>query len=169
MKVESAKIEGLTLTLELEDFGSRREASRFLDDFKPGDYEIRKRRRKRSLDANGYFWSLVSSLAETTGEPKSEIYRRAIKEIGGNSTTVCVKSTAVEALRRGWATNGLGWISETTPSKIKGCTNVILYYGSSSYDSKTMSRLIDYVVQDCKALGIETLTPEQLEGLKYES
>lgn len=168
MKIESAKMEGLTLTLELEDFSSRREAARFLDDFKPGDFEIRKKRKKRSLDANAYFWSLVSQLAEATGEPKSTIYRRAIREIGGNSTTVCTKNSAVESLRRGWASNGLGWISETTPSKIKGCTNVILYYGSSSYDTKTMSRLIDFVVQDCKALGIETMTPAQLEDLEYE-
>lgn len=168
MKIESAKMEGLTLTLELEDFSSRREAAKFLNEFKPDDYEIRRKRKKRSLDANGYFWSLVSQLAETTGEPKSEIYRRAIKEIGGNSTTVCVKKAAVDNLRKGWARNGLGWISETTPSKIKGCENVILYYGSSSYDSKTMSRLIDYVIQDCRALGIETMTPEQLEGLENE-
>jgi hypothetical protein len=36
------------------------------------------------------------------------------------------------------------------------------YYGSSSYDTAEMSRLIDLVVQDCKALDIETDTPEQI-------
>ena len=166
MKIKSAKLEGLTLSLELDGFGSRREAGRFLDDFRSGEYEIKKKHKKRSLDANGYFWELVSELAEATGEPKTEIYRRAVREIGGNSTTVCAKNKAVDGLRRGWESNGLGWITEATPSKIKGCTNVILYYGSSTYDSKTMARLIDFVAQDCKALGIETLTPEQLGALK---
>ena len=40
--------------------------------------------------------------------------------------------------------------------------NVTLYYGSSTYDTEQMSRLIDNVVQDCKALDIETETPERL-------
>lgn len=166
MKIKKAKLEGLNLTLELENFSSRREAAKWLDDFKPGDFDIRQRHKRRSLDSNGYFWELVGQLAEATGEPKTEIYRRAIKEIGGNSTTVCVKKSAVKSLRRGWERNGLGWVTEETPSKIDGCTNVILYYGSSTYDSKQMQRLIDFVVQDCRALGIETLTPAELEALQ---
>ena len=42
----------------------------------------------------------------------------------------------------------------------------MLYYGSSTFDTKQMSRLIDNIVQDCKAVGIETLTPQQLDALK---
>ena len=61
---------------------------------------------------------------------------------------------------------GLGWQVETLESKLKGCTNVVLYYGSSSYDTKQMSMLIDNIVQDCKALGIETMTPRELQALK---
>lgn len=38
--------------------------------------------------------------------------------------------------------------------------------GSSVYNTKQMSRLIDHVVQDCKAVGIETLTPLELDRLK---
>jgi hypothetical protein len=52
------------------------------------------------------------------------------------------------------------------PSKINGCTNVILYYGSSTYNTAQMSLLIDHLVQDAKALGIETMTPQELEALK---
>ncbi|MEF9865506.1 MAG: hypothetical protein RR814_03615, partial [Oscillospiraceae bacterium] len=58
------------------------------------------------------------------------------------------------------------WTSETTDSKLEGCTNVILYYGSSVYDTAQMARLIDNIVQDCKAVGIETKTPEELQILK---
>jgi hypothetical protein len=38
--------------------------------------------------------------------------------------------------------------------------------GSHTYDTKEMSRLIDGVVEAAKELGIETLTPEQLERMK---
>ena len=42
------------------------------------------------------------------------------------------------------------------------------YYGSSTYDTRQMSQLIDNLVQDCKALDIETLTPEKLSLLMEE-
>lgn len=44
----------------------------------------------------------------------------------------------------------------------------MMYYGSSCYDTKQMSSLIDHLVQDCKALGIETLTPQELARMKEE-
>ena len=63
-----------------------------------------------------------------------------------------------------WGHNGLGWIADTTESKLPGCTNVILYYGSSTYDKSQMARLIDNIVQDCKAVGIETATPAEIDA-----
>ena len=70
--------------------------------------------------------------------------------------------SAVDKLRDGWHHNGLGWQTDTTPSKIAGCTNVVLYYGSSTYDTAQMSRLINLVVQDCKDQGIEVLGEREL-------
>ena len=122
-------------------------------------------RKKRSLDANAYAWVLISKIAEKTNIPKTEIYRQAIKEIGGNSDIVCIQDKAVKSLCDGWERNGLGWQTDTMPSKIDGCTNVVLYYGSSTYDVSQMSRLIENIVQDCKALGIETMSAYELESL----
>lgn len=127
--------------------------------------EIKRWRQKRSLDANGYAWVIIDKIAAALGRTKAEIYREAIRNIGGVSETVCVRDIAVDKLIEGWQHNGLGWFADTMPSKIKDCTNVILYYGSSTYDTKQMSALIDVIVQDAKALGIETLTPEQLAAL----
>lgn len=130
--------------------------------------EVKEQHKKRSLDANAYFWVLADKLAEATRIPKEDIYRHAIREIGGNSTTVCVRDRAVEKLCQGWEKNGLGWLAETFSSKLPGCVNVTLYYGSSTYDTKQMSRLIDNIVQDCQAVGIETLTPDKLALLLEE-
>lgn len=38
-------------------------------------------------------------------------------------------------------------------------------YGSSQYNTKQMTRLIRSVAEECKAQGIETMTPEELAGL----
>lgn len=130
--------------------------------------EVKEYHKRRSLDANAYCWVLLDKLSEALNTPKTEIYRQAIKEIGGNTQTVCVQDKAVEKLCEGWSHNGIGWVTDVTPSKINGCTNVILYYGSSTYDTAQMARLIDNIVQDCKAVGIETMTPQELESLKEQ-
>ena len=124
--------------------------------------EVKPYREKRSLDANAYFWVLANRLAEKTYSPTLNIYRDLIRGIGGNNEVVCVKSEAVEKLCEGWSKNGLGWVTEAFPSKIDGCTNVVLYYGSSTYDSKQMSILIDRVVEICKEYDIETKTPAEI-------
>lgn len=132
------------------------------------DVTVKKHREKRSLDANAYFWVLVDRLAEKTRIPKTDIYRRYIREIGGNHEMVCVIDSAVEKLRNGWEHNGLGWQTDTMPSRIPGCTNVILYYGSSTYNTRQMSHLIEMAVQDCQEQNIETLSPEKLAGMMEE-
>lgn len=121
---------------------------------------------ERSLDANAYYWVLIDKLSEKLKILKEELYRGYIKNIGGNNTVVCVPDKAVDDLTKGWQHNGLDWQTDTLPSKIEGCTNVILYYGSSTYDTEQMSRLIDMVIQDCGAVDISTMTPRELAMLK---
>lgn len=128
--------------------------------------EVKPYRARRSLDANAYCWVLIDRLAEKLCESKEVIYRQYITHIGGNSEIVCVKNNAVERLCSGWRRNGLGWQTETFDSKISGCTNVVLYYGSSVYDSAQMARLLDLIIQDCKELGIPTETPDEIAKLK---
>ncbi len=124
--------------------------------------EIKPFRPRRSLDANAYCWVLLDKLAEKLNKSKVEIYREYVRDIGGNNEVVCVKNNALDRLCRGWEHNGIGWQTETFPSKIEGCTNVILYVGSSEYDSAQMSRLLDLVIADCREQGIPTETPEQI-------
>ena len=100
-----------------------------------------------------------------------EIIGKHLREEGierGNCDTVCVINSAVNKLRQMWQHNGLGWVTDVLPIKVRGCTNVIVYYGSSTYDRAQMARLIDNIVQDCRAVGVETLPPDKLEALKDE-
>jgi hypothetical protein len=150
----------ITVTVR-EDFRKR------FDDLSGADVniEIKKYRKPRSLDANAYAWVLIDKIAASIGADKATVYREVIRNIGGVSKTVCVMDSDVESLRHLWEKNGLGWQTETTESKVKGCTNVILYQGSSTYDTKQMSSLIDQLVFDAKELGIETLPPDELRRL----
>lgn len=121
---------------------------------------------KRSLDANAYAWVLIDKLAEATHVKKIEVYRQVIREIGGNNDALTMRKEAFEPFARRWATNGDGWQAEImSEAKTPGYVHVRAYYGSSVYDTDQMSRLIDSLVQDCKALGIETLPPDELERM----
>lgn len=161
MNITGAKWAGGELILTASD----PEAVRFALTFEPGDYTISRAKRKRSLDANAYCWVLIDKIAAVMRLGKEEVYRNAIRDIGGNSEIICVPDKAVDTLRRCWEQNGLGWQMETMPSKLPGCTNAVLYYGSSAYDSRQMSILIDRLIQDAAALGIETMPPDRLKSL----
>ena len=76
---------------ELDD---RETALKMVDELKGEEklkVKISKATKKRSMDANAYCWVLLDKLAEKLKIPKTEIYRSAIKEIGGNCDTVCVR------------------------------------------------------------------------------
>lgn len=123
---------------------------------------------KRSLDANAYAWVLIDQIAKKTGVPKVEIYRETIRNIGGVSKIGCYQNEDVEGIIEMWGKGKTGWIADTFESKIPGCTNVILYYGSSVYDTAQMSRLIDLLVEDAKELGIPTQNNNRIKSLIKE-
>lgn len=121
--------------------------------------EIKKFKQKRSLDANAYAWVLIDKIAEKCNLTKEEVYRNAIREIGGVSDKLCMLNEEAEKFASIWRQRGIGWQTEIEDSKIKGCKTVTVYYGSSTYDTEQMSRLIDLLTQECKDQGI---TPEEV-------
>lgn len=128
----------------------------------------KKWRKKRSLDANAYFWVLAGKLAAKLGTTTTEVYRQYIREIGDNFDIVLAQNHTVERYRRVWQSNGIGWICDILGESKKNpdCTVLCCYYGSSTYNTAQMSHLIDLIVQDCKEQGIETMTPDELELMK---
>ena len=129
------------------------------------DIEVKKHRNKRSLDANAYCWVLCEKLAIAMETTKEEIYKHEIRQVG-KSTIVPIKINEVDYFKSAWENKGLGYICESLGnSKIAGYENLRLYYGSSSYNTKDMARLINSIVEDCKLQGIETLPPKELESL----
>lgn len=131
------------------------------------DCEIKPHREKRSLDANAYYWALCGKLAAAVGQSPDEVYLRHIGDIG-NYEVLCLQDRALPDFERRWKSRHIGRFVETRASKIPGCTTVLAYYGSSDFDRAQMSRLIDNCIQDCKAVGIETMTPAELSRIKED-
>ena len=129
--------------------------------------EIKPYKARRSLDANAYCWVLCQKLAEKIGGTKEDIYKEAIRK-AGQFDYIAVTNSATEQFLKAWQGKGLGWYAEASESKIDGCKKVMVYYGSSVYDSKEMAHLIDYIVSECKELGIETMTPAEISRMMNE-
>lgn len=132
------------------------------------DLEIKKHREKRSLDANNYLWALLDKLADSLHTTKEELYLQKIREVGVFKDFRLTEGEA-KTFRIAWEKLGTGWPTEQVDYTPDGERLVIrAYYGSSTYSTKAMSRLLDSVIEDCKAQDIETLPPDKIDILKIE-
>lgn len=129
--------------------------------------EIKEKRARRSLDANAYAWVLIGKIAADRMLGKTEVYKEYIKEMSAYEI-VPIKAEAAEKWMSNWGQKGLGWLCEDMGQcrNTEGYRNIKCYFGSSTFDSREMSHLIDMVVADCKELGIETATPGELARIK---
>lgn len=128
-------------------------------------FEVKEHKVKRTLNANAYCWVLLSKIADVVKSTKEEVYREYIKN-KGVFRLITMNKDAVDTFIKVWQERGLGWCCDTSESKFEGMIDVIAYYGTSSYNTKQMAHFIDYVVEEAKALDIETLTPNEIERLK---
>jgi len=130
--------------------------------------EIKQYRQRRSLDANSFCWVMCQKLAEVLRSTKEEIYRKAIRQVG-QFEIVPIRDDAVERWIELWGSKGLGWFAEVmSDSKLPNYTNIISYYGSSVYDSREMTILLDEIVTWCMEMDIETLPKHEIDLLKSE-
>lgn len=125
---------------------------------------------KRSLNANSYMWVLVGKLEKELSKndekvTKDLIYQSYIKNYG-RSVEYQIPDEAIKAMTAVWNAYGLGWFAEVVDDGNQPDTKIVrYYYGSSCYSRNRMSRLIKAVVADCDALGIQTMTPRELQTL----
>ncbi len=130
-------------------------------------YEVEccKKKRTRSLDANSYMWVLLSKLSVVLETTKEELYKLYIQRMGVFKDYHLTEDEA-KSFKVAWSMIGTGWLTEQVDFTPDGERLVIrAYYGSSRYNTKQMSRLINEVVRDCKSQGIETMTPDELSAL----
>lgn len=125
--------------------------------------EIEVKRKKRSKSANSYFWELLQQLCYEMNLDVIQEYRKRVKELGIFQTfELDTKNTPTFEFL--WNSRGIGWFTEKV-DEIGEKTILNAYYGSSSYNSKQMSRLIGNLVQDCKSVGIQTLDELEINEL----
>ena len=119
-------------------------------------------RNRRSLDANAYLWVQFQKMAEVLRSDKWSIYLQMLKRYG-QFTYIVVKPAAVDAIKKQW--RECEEVGEVDVNGTKA-VQMLCYYGSSTYDTKEFSVLLDGVVNECEELGIDTISPEEIRIMK---
>lgn len=116
-----------------------------------------KYRKKRSLDANGLLWLCLGRIAEALNTDKWSIYLLMLKRYG-QFTHVYVKEEVVEEVKRQWReceVVGKKVINEGDEDE-ETVIDMLCYFGSSTYNSKEFSVLLNGVISEMKEMGLET-------------
>ena len=134
------------------------------------DIEIKKHRNKRSHSANAYFHVLVNKIAAEAGESDDLVKERLVVAYGTiardkDGCTVGFKLPVSVDVHDLYKYTRCFDVREED-GKWFNC--YLVYKDTSKMDTKEFSHLIDGAIDEAKALGIETDTPEQLARHKEE-
>lgn len=123
-------------------------------------FEVKEHKEKRSLNANAYAWSLITKIADALRTSKEECYLEMLKRYG--------QSEIVSVLSQIDVSGYFKYYEPLATATLQGkeFTHYKIYKGSSEYDTREMSILIDGIVSEAKELGIETIPPKEIERLK---
>lgn len=129
---------------------------------------VKKSSRKRSLNANAYFHVLVGKIAEALHISKAMAKNILLAKYGQREITdsgyliISIRSDVDMQEREDIHTAPVGYGTANGHD----FTHYAVLRGSHTYDNFEMRALIDGTVEEAKALGIETATPEELERIK---
>lgn len=122
-------------------------------------YEIKEYKEKRSLNANNYYWQLVTELGNVLGMDKEWLHFLLLQKYGQSEMISVVADVDIK--------NYLKYYAEAGESVLNGKTfkHYKVYKGSSEMDKKEMSILINGLVEECHIQGVETKTPAEINSL----
>lgn len=174
IRFKEAKLEGgwLMLRPEKEDLGLAMSFMRKLKQGKMYSAVLKQFQKKRSQDANAKMWALIHEMSSIIHLPPDEIYQGYIPDVGNNYRIIPVLPEDIPQAAADWCHGHLGrMVEDMGPCRLRdlrGYHNLKQYRGSSEYDVPTFSRLLNLVIQDCRNLGINTLSEREQSLLMEE-
>ena len=133
-----------------------------LDQDESKAFEVKDYHPRRSLNANAYAWVLMNEIANVLRTSKDEVYVEMLKRYGQSEVISVLSHIDISKVVKYYEEIG------TAHLQGKDFTHYRVFIGSSEYDSKDMSILIDGIIGEAKELGIETLPPTAIERMKEQ-
>lgn len=143
--------------------GNNRQIITWLLEQSENMYEIKEHKDKRSLNANSYFYVLQNKLANMLKISNEELHFILLKRYSDVTLITIPESSDISGIVKYYDIYKKG--------EIKGLPVTIYraYRPSSEMNTRQFSRLLDGIISECKEVGIETMTPEQIRELEgYE-
>ena len=149
MQITDCRVAGNELILRTTELS---EIKRFAYNFKAGNYEIARKKKKRSNDANAMAWAIINEIANVLRSDKDSIYLDMLKKYGQSDIISVVSSVDVKPYFKYYDEFGKGTVNG------KEFTHYKVYKGSSEYDTREMSILLDGIIDEAKSLDIEVIS-----------
>ena len=117
-------------------------------------FDLSEHKQKRSLNANALLWHCLGEIANALNTDKWEVYLQMLKRYG-KYTYICVKPNVVDSVKKQWREcEVLGDIEINGQKAIQ----MLCYFGSSTYDSKEFSSLLNGVISEMEESASSILT-----------
>lgn len=113
---------------------------------------LQKYRKKRSNEANRYFWKCISILAAGLENDNWDQYLTELERYG-KFISMIIRQDAYADLQNMWRETKITGERRDKDGQIYYDVNC--YYGSSTYDSAEFSRLLNGVIEDIKDAGLD--------------
>ena len=120
------------------------------------DINFSRHRNRRSIDANAFLWACLE-IARAINSDTWSIYLYMLERYG-KFTHILVKPEAVEQVRQVWRETKI--VGEKD-----GMIQMLCFFGSSTYNTKEFSQLLDGVVSEMKEMHLETPPDEEMKQL----
>lgn len=123
-------------------------------------FDLEEHKEKRSNNSNALLWKCLGELAVAMRTDKWSVYLLMLKRYG-KYTYICVKPDLVEAVQKQWRESEV--IDENFSLNGQKAVQMLCYFGSSTYNTKEFSVLLDGVISEMKEQGIPTPEERELE------
>ena len=177
MKGSHAKLqhtygEGYTFSFHVES-ESTEYCKRLIDEVKDGciSFEAKQWHDKRSLDANAYFHVLVNKIAKATKQSETQVKKTLVLDYGTIARCEDGSPDGIILPEKSDPDNTYPYLKWYLNAEVNGkpCKFYIKYKRTHTLDSAEMHHLIEGTIAEAKDLGIETLSPRDLDQLMEKS
>ena len=117
-------------------------------------------REKRSLNANAYCWALIQQIADVVRLSKEEVYYSMLKHYGQSEVVSMLANIEPEGYFKYYEEIGSGYVND------KEFKHYRVFKGSSEFNTREMSILLDGIIHEAEQIGIHTITPKEAEKMK---
>ena len=124
-------------------------------------FEVKEHKEKRTLTQNAYMWSLINEIANKMRLSKEDTYIKMLKDYSQVAKVTVRADIEVSRFFKYYEFERVTQINGVNFNIYK------VYEGSSKMDKNEFRVLLDGVIQEAQQLGICTLTPNEIERLRW--